>query len=166
LVEVSSDVVFDETNGSPREQVDLDDIDEDDVPTVAILTMAIGDVRPQEQQEQDQPSSSTMVHPPTQDDEQVPQEEAHDQGGAQKEQVMEEEAQLAPPTRATIQINHLVDQVLGDISKRVTTHSHLDNFCEHYSFVSSIEPFRIEEALQDPDWVLAMQEELNNFKRN
>jgi hypothetical protein len=39
-------------------------------------------------------------------------------------------------------------------------------FCEHYSFVSSIEPFRVEEALQDPDWVLAMQEELNNFKRN
>jgi hypothetical protein len=62
LVEVSSDVVFDETNGSPREQVDLD-IDEDDVPTAAIRTMAIGDVRPQEQQEQDQPSSSTVVHP-------------------------------------------------------------------------------------------------------
>jgi hypothetical protein len=69
LVEVSSDVVFDETNGSPREQVDLDDIDEDDVPTAAMRTMAIGDVRPREQQEQDQPSSSTMVHPPTQDDE-------------------------------------------------------------------------------------------------
>jgi hypothetical protein len=42
LVEVSSDVVFDETNGSPREQVDLDDIDEDDVPTAAIRTMVIG----------------------------------------------------------------------------------------------------------------------------
>jgi hypothetical protein len=27
LVEVTSDVVFDETNGSPKEQVDLDDID-------------------------------------------------------------------------------------------------------------------------------------------
>jgi hypothetical protein len=55
LVEVSSDVVFDETNGSPREQViDLDDVD---VPTAAIRTMAIGDVRPQEQTEQDQPSS-------------------------------------------------------------------------------------------------------------
>jgi hypothetical protein len=80
LIEVPSDVVFDETNGSPREQVDLDDIDEEDVPTVAIRTMAIGDVRPQEQQEQDQPSSSTMVHPPTQDDGQVPQEEACDQG--------------------------------------------------------------------------------------
>jgi hypothetical protein len=63
LAEVSSDVVFDETNGSPREQVDLDDVDDDEVPTVAIRTMAIGDVRPQEQQDQDQTSSSTLVHP-------------------------------------------------------------------------------------------------------
>jgi hypothetical protein len=63
LIEVSSDVVIDETNGSPREQVDLDDVDEEDVPMAAIRTMAIGDVRPQEQKEQDQPSSSTMVHP-------------------------------------------------------------------------------------------------------
>jgi hypothetical protein len=169
LVEVSSDIVFDETNGSPREQVvDLDDVDGEDVPTAAIRTMAIGDVRPHEQKEQDQPSSSTMVHPPTQNDEQVHQEEACDQGGAQDDHVMEEEAQPAPPTqvRATIQRNHPVDQILGDISKGVTTRSRLVNFCEHYSFVSSIEPFRVEEALLDPDWVLAMQEELNNFKRN
>ena len=169
LVEVSSDVVFDETNGSPREQVvDLDDVDEEDVPTAAIRTMAIGEVRPQEQDERDQPSSSTMVHPPTQDDEQVHQEEACDQGGAQDDHVMEEEAQPAPPTqvRAMIQRDHPVDQILGDISKGVTTRSRLVNFCEHYSFVSSIEPFRVEEALLDPDWVLAMQEELNNFKRN
>jgi hypothetical protein len=119
LVEVSSDVVFDETNGSPREQVDLDDVDEDDVPSTAIRNMAIGDVRPQEHQEQDQPSSSTMVHSPTQDDEQVPQEEACDQGGTQKDQVVEEEAPQVPPTqvRATIQRNHPVDQILGDISK-------------------------------------------------
>jgi hypothetical protein len=168
LVEVSSDVVFDETNGSPREQVDLDDVDEDEVPMAAMRTMAIGDVRPQELQEQDQPSSSMMVHPPTQEDEQVPQEQGHDQGGAKEDQVMEEETSRAPPTqvRATIQRNHPVDQILSDISKGVTTRSHLANFCEHYSFVSSIEPFRVEEALQDPDWVLAMQGELNNFKRN
>ena len=44
LVEVSSDVVFDETNGSPRKQVDLDDVDEDEVLTVVMRTMAIGDV--------------------------------------------------------------------------------------------------------------------------
>jgi hypothetical protein len=143
-------------------------VDEDEVPTVAMRTMAIGDVRPQELQEQDQPSSSTLVYPPTQDDGQVPQEEERDQGGAQEEQVMEEEAPRIPPTqvRAMIQRNHPVDQILGDINKGVTTHSRIANFCEHYSFVSSIEPFRVEEALQDQDWVLAMQEELNNFKRN
>jgi hypothetical protein len=59
-----------------------------------------------------------------------------------------------------------VDQILGDISKGVTTRSCIENFCEHYFFVSSIEPFSVEEALQDPYWVLSMQEELNNFKRN
>jgi hypothetical protein len=32
--------------------------------------------------------------------------------------------------------------------------------------VSSIEPYKIEDALRDPDWVVAMQEELNNFTRN
>jgi hypothetical protein len=125
LVKVSSDIVFDETNGSPGEQVDLDDIDEDEVPTAIMRTMAIGDVRPQEQQEQDQPSSSTMVHPPTQDDGQVPQEEERDQGGAQEDQVMEEEASRVPPTqvRASIQRHHPIDQILGDISKGVTTRS-------------------------------------------
>jgi hypothetical protein len=81
---------------------------------------------------------------------------------------MEEEVPQVPLTqvRATIQRHHPVDQILGDIGKGVTTRSRLANFCEHYSFVSSIEPFRVEEALQDSDWVLAMQEELNNFKRN
>jgi hypothetical protein len=32
--------------------------------------------------------------------------------------------------------------------------------------VSSIEPYRVEDTLRDLDWVLAMQEELNNFTRN
>jgi hypothetical protein len=47
LVEVSSDIVFDETSGTPREQVDLDDVDEDEVPAAAMRTIAICDVRPQ-----------------------------------------------------------------------------------------------------------------------
>jgi hypothetical protein len=168
LVEVSSDVLFYETNGSPREQVDLNDVDEDEVPTATMRTMEIGDVRPHEQQDQDQPSSSTLVYPPTQDEEHVPQYEGINQGGAHEEKDKDEEAQQAPPTqvRATIQRNHQVDQILGDIGMGVTTQSRLANFCEHYSFVSSIEPFRVEEALQDPDWVLDMQEELNIFKIN
>jgi hypothetical protein len=59
-----------------------------------------------------------------------------------------------------------VNSILGDIHKGVTTRSHVAHFCEHYSFVYSIEPYRVEDALRDSDWVLAMQEELNNFTRN
>jgi hypothetical protein len=118
---------------------------------------------------QDQPSSSMIVQPPTQDEQQVPQDYSMDQGGAQEQEGREDEGvPHAPPTqvRTNIQRDHLVDQILSDISKEVTTHSHIANFCEHYSFVSFIEPFRVEEALQDLDWVLAMQEELNNLKIN
>ena len=65
-----------------------------------------------------------------------------------------------------IQKDHPVDNILGSISKGVTTRSRLDTFCENYSFVSSLEPLKVDEALDDPDWVMAMQEELNNFTRN
>jgi hypothetical protein len=168
LVEVICDVVFEEINGSPRKKVDLDDIDENEVLTATMMTMAIGNVRPQEQQVQDQHSLSMMVQPLTQDEELVPQDDCMDQGGAQEQDDQEEEVPKAPPTQVhtNIQRGHLVDQILGDINKGVTTCSCIANFCEHYSFVSFIEPFRVEEALQDLDWVMAMREELNNLKGN
>jgi hypothetical protein len=65
-----------------------------------------------------------------------------------------------------VERDHSVDNILGDIEKGVTTRSCITNFCEHYLFVSSLEHFKIEDALRDPDWVVAMKEELNNFKRN
>jgi hypothetical protein len=73
--------------------------------------MAIGDVRPQEQQEQDQPSSSTLVHPPTQDGEQVPQEEGQNQGRAHEEQDKEEEASQIPPTQVWSQFKGIIQWI-------------------------------------------------------
>ena len=35
----------------------------------------------------------------------------------------------------------------------------------HFANITRIEPTSIEEALEDSDWVMAMQEELNNFTR-
>ena len=66
----------------------------------------------------------------------------------------------------SIQRDHPVDNILVSIRRGVTTHSRLASFCEHYSFVSSLEPLKVDEALGDLDWVMAMQEELNNFTRN
>jgi hypothetical protein len=59
-----------------------------------------------------------------------------------------------------------VNSILGDIHKGVTTRSQVAHFYEHYSFVSSIEPNRVEDGLRDSNWVLAMQEKLKNFTRN
>jgi hypothetical protein len=55
-----------------------------------------------------------------------------------------------------VQRDHPVDNVLGDIKKGVTTRSRVANFYEHYSFVSSFEPFKVEGALRNPDWVVAI----------
>ncbi|WVZ64116.1 LOW QUALITY PROTEIN: hypothetical protein U9M48_013683 [Paspalum notatum var. saurae] len=63
--------------------------------------------------------------------------------------------------------DHPIDQVIGSPPRGVRIRScNLVSFCEHYSFVSCVEPTCVEEALADPDWIIAMQEELNNFTRN
>lgn len=59
-----------------------------------------------------------------------------------------------------------IENILGDISKGVITRSKISNFCHHYAFVSQIEPKNSKDALFDEHWFLAMQEELNQFKRN
>jgi hypothetical protein len=188
LVEVSCDIVFDETNGSQVEQVDLDELDDEEAPCVALRNMSIGDVCPKESEEptqpQDQPTSSNQASPPTQDKDQAqdnededqedepPQEENNDQGGDEVDQDKEDDQEIQgqrpphPRVHQAIQRDHPVNSILGDIHKGVTTQSRVAHFCEHYSFVSSIEPYRVEDALRDFDWVLAMQEELNNFTRN
>jgi hypothetical protein len=160
LVEVSCDIVFDETNGSQVEQVDLDELDDEEVPCVVLRNMSIGDVCPKESEEppqaQDQPSSSTQASPPTQDEDQAqdeenedqdepPQEEVNDQGGDSNNQDKEDDEGPRPPhprVHQAIQRDHPVNSILGDIHKGV------------------------EDTLRDLDWVLAMQDELNNFTRN
>jgi hypothetical protein len=177
--------VFDETNGSQVEQVDLDELDDEEAPCVALRNMSIRDVCPKESEEpphvQDQPSSSMQASPPTQDEDQAqedenddqedepPQDESNNQKGDANIQDKEDDDGPRPPhprVHQAIQRDHLVNSILGDIHKGVTTQSRVAHFCEHYSFVSSIEPYRVEDALRDSDWVVAMQEELNNFTRN
>jgi hypothetical protein len=51
LVEVSFDIVFDETNGSQVEQVDLDELDDEEAPCIALRNMSIRDVCPKESEE-------------------------------------------------------------------------------------------------------------------
>jgi hypothetical protein len=112
-VEVSCDIVFDETNASQVEQVDLDEIGDEEAPCIALRNMSIGDVCPKESEEptnaQDQPSSSMQASPPTQDEDEAqndegqdqgvepPQEESNDQGGDARDQDEEDEQVPRPP---------------------------------------------------------------------
>jgi transposase InsO family protein len=118
LVEVSCDIVFDETNGSQVEQVHPDKLDDEEALCVALRNMSIGDVCTKETKEpsqaQDQPSSSIQASPPTQDEElaqededqdqdnKPPQEEDIDQGGDEDDQEKQEEQEVQdqrPPTQ-------------------------------------------------------------------
>jgi hypothetical protein len=120
-------------------------------------------------QAQDQPSSSNHAYPPTQDEDQAqndededqedgpPQEEDNDQGGDEVDQDNEDDQEIQdqrpphPRVHQAIQRVHPINSILGDIHKGVTTRSRIAHFCEHYSFVSSIEPYRVEDALRDSD---------------
>jgi hypothetical protein len=64
-----------------------------------------------------------------------------------------------PRVRQNVQRDHLIDNILGDIKKGVTTRSRVANLCEHYSFISSFESFKVEDALRNLNWVVPMQEE-------
>ena len=82
---------------------------------------------------------------------------SHDQPSASNQ------VQILQPTN--VERDHPLDHIIGDIQRCVQTRSRLASFCEHFSFVSSIEPKKIDEALRDVDWVNAMHEELNNFTK-
>jgi hypothetical protein len=119
-------------------------------------------------------SSSTRVEPPNSSQDQY---QAHgddhdrgnDQGGASGEKAQvdgshDEDDDDEPIQRQSIfphlrvhqsiQRDHPVDNILGSIRRGVTTRSRLVNFCACYSFVSSLEPFKVEDAFGDADCVI------------
>ena len=65
--EITVDVMFDESNGSQVEQVDLDVVGKEEPPCEAIRHLAIGDVRPVEATKEEDPplQASTPLQGPT-----------------------------------------------------------------------------------------------------
>ncbi|KAK1683930.1 hypothetical protein QYE76_044778 [Lolium multiflorum] len=77
-----------------------------------------------------------------------------------------EARRLARRERQLERLEHTHDKVLGDFRASVTTRRQLANFSNHHAYISLVEPKKVFEALEDSDWLEAMHEELNNFKRN
>src|SRR4051812_24289521 len=187
-------VMFDETNGSQKEHLphDLDEPPLDEV----IRSMAIGDIRPveanprQANRDDDGPMFPHIAqgagdqHPEANDEqdeeEQGNEGNANPEGNAEAEGEADPEADADPEAEDEPEANDTtlsrvrrrvdVDSILEDINQpgRPTTRSRtrLANFCGNLSFVSMLEPSKYDEAMKDPDWLLAMMEELHQFERN
>ena len=62
--------------------------------------------------------------------------------------------------------SHPKELILEDPSQGIRTRSKYTEEINHIVFVSQIEPHNLEEVELDPNWMIAMHEELNEFKRN
>jgi hypothetical protein len=92
-----------------------------------------------------------------------------------KDQVDEpqDEEKALPPTENeelpkswNVVHSHPKELIIGEVERGVSTRSKLKNICNNMAFLSQIEPKNINEAIEDESWILAMQEELNQFERN
>nr|GEU66784.1 retrovirus-related Pol polyprotein from transposon TNT 1-94 [Tanacetum cinerariifolium] len=61
--------------------------------------------------------------------------------------------------------NHLLENIIGNLNQR-TLSSKAQNQSNLFCFISTIEPKNLNEALTDKSWIIAMQEELNQFIAN
>jgi hypothetical protein len=151
-IEIMYDVMFDEINGSQKEQVDLDLVDDEEALCDTLQRMTICDVRPQDASNQPQETSPNETTPTQgldqdnyeEDDEpnNQDQEKSNDQWG-DEDDGDKGEAPPHPRVCHTVQRDHPVDNILGDIEKGVITRSRVAIFCEYYWFVSFFKPFNI-----------------------
>jgi hypothetical protein len=173
-VEATCDLTFDESNGSQVEQVDELCVGKDIPAEKAIRKMSIGEIKPQEDDEDCEIEDATVLppaaNPGVSGDSGFSENSGEKSGNSgsatdilqdspeTKDLIQQQVSDPHPRVQQSVQRDHPVDNILGSIHRGVTIHSRLANFCEHYSFVSMLEPIRVEDALGDADWVMAMQE--------
>ncbi|KAH9668296.1 hypothetical protein KPL70_021361 [Citrus sinensis] len=137
VVEESMHVTFDESNPSSTEKVVVDD-------------------NAEEEQQEEASNENQEDAPPG------IQEEHHEEPNAKQN----EGTSQTLPKECRYVSSHPKDVILGDPSRGVTIRSSLRNTCEHAAFNSQIEPKSFADAENDESWIMAMQEELNQFERN
>ncbi|KAK1679090.1 hypothetical protein QYE76_039938 [Lolium multiflorum] len=187
-IEVSCDVVFLEDNGSQVEQVVPCVAGNDDDPSSAIKHMGIGHIRPMEVHNDDQDdgvdvSSTPQVEPSST---QAEPSSATQEPSSTQDESQSEEQQEDPHSKEQ---DHDDDQETSSthVQAQVVPHDQVlarDEFIDHEGTIrkikaatrasdmkvdlvlGSISKGVVHEALVDPDWVIAMQEELECFTRN
>ena len=152
------DVEFDKTKGSQVENENLEDVRGIQLSN-AMKNMDIGELRPRQVIDDEDDQVQVLSNSNVQDD--TNQASASDSHDIDQDQVASTSSQPNDLASASNQVpllqptsiarDHPLDTIIGDISRGVQTRSRLSSFCEHFSFVSSIEPKKIDEALKDVD---------------
>nr|CAN81433.1 hypothetical protein VITISV_010698 [Vitis vinifera] len=144
VVEESIHVIFYESNNSLQERESFDD---DLGLETSMGKLKIEDRRQQEEIVEDpKKEESPLALPPPQ-------------------QVQGKSSQDLPKDWKFV-INHPPNHIIGNPSSGVRTRSSLRNICNNLAFISQIEPKNIKDALVDENWMIVMQEELNQFERS
>ena len=81
------------------------------------------------------------------------------------QQVQSESSQELPKEWKFV-INHPYDQIISNPFSGVRTRSSLRNICNNLVFISQIELKNINDVLDDENWMIVIQEELNQFEKS
>ena len=137
VVEEYIHVIFDESNNSLQERESYDD---DLGLETSLGKLQIEERRQQEENGEDpKKEESPLVLP------------LHQQVQGESSQDLPKEWKFVT--------NHPQDEIIGNPSSGVRTRSSLRNICNNLAFISQIKPKNINDALDDENWMIAMQEE-------
>jgi hypothetical protein len=149
-VEVTCDLTFDESNGSQEEQVDELCVGKEVPAQKAIRRMAIGEIKPQEEDDEDCIIKDAAALPPAaqlgvsgqkpgnsgfsgdsgdKPGDSGPAAEASQCSQENEDLIQQEVSDPHPRVQQSVQRDHPVDNILGSICRGVTTRSRLANFC-------------------------------------
>ena len=99
---------------------------------------------------------STLVHE-TQQEQSEPSSSSEQKGTS---------TSLVKGPSSRVKLNHPVTNILGSLNDNMRLRSKAMNVITHSCYLSQFEPKKVDEALQDADWVNSIHEELHQFVRN
>jgi hypothetical protein len=156
-----------EATNAPTEEQDKDLHEEEGAPP----SSPVISIAPSSSQDQDQPTHEESDDVLNNDQGQVDGQDGdqNDQDDQVIPQRSNEEIEARHQKRVERNLElsgHTLESVTGDLRGNVSTRGQLAKFSNHHAYISMVEPKKVFEALEDLDWLDAMHEELNNFKRN
>ncbi|WCJ44342.1 Retrovirus-related Pol polyprotein from transposon RE1 [Euphorbia peplus] len=150
-------VKFDETNPADSKASEEDEVQAPEIPSPSVE-----DVIPKAA-EVDSPVEYVPEEHPTTEDNSLP-EDAPIYDSTNDEQVLEDSLDLPREVRA--HRNHSLENIIDSVHNPVMTRAQLRRYMGNVAFVSLLEPKDFYEAADDDSWLMAMQEELDQFKRS